>query len=365
MSDLQKILDLWRSAKQRQEEVCLVTVVRVRGSSYRKPGARMLLTRSGQHVGTVSGGCLEAEVTKRAWWLTERGAALQEFSSFFEEDSEIPYGMGCGGAVTLLLERGPAADAVLGVLDAVVSRRVSAVVLTAVGGEAAGTLLCSVDDGSNSYTAESDPRLQRLVNKVLLQRRSTYEEVDSFAGQAEVFAEYISPPPALFIFGAGDDAQPLANFAHALGWHITIADGRSHLANAMRFPFADNIAVLDYTKPEALAGLETDSSDFAVVLTHSYEQDRRLLSELLVRELTYVGILGPIARTQRLISEISAATGLTPEECWRKLHSPVGLDLGADTPVAIALSIVAEIQAVLHNRSVSVQRTASPESVHA
>src|ERR1700734_4562416 len=113
MSELRQIVALWREAKARQEEVCLATVVRVEGSSYRKPGARMLLTRGGQRAGTISGGCLEAEVAKKAWWLTEQGPSLQRYSSFFDEDGDMPYGLGCGGTVIVLLERDEPARQVL------------------------------------------------------------------------------------------------------------------------------------------------------------------------------------------------------------------------------------------------------------
>src|ERR1700759_1320966 len=103
MSELQQIIALWRAAKARQEGVCLATVVRVEGSSYRKPGARMLLTRSGQRAGTISGGCLEAEVMKKAWWLiSENSSTIQSYSSFFDNDSPVPYGLGCGGTVHIL-----------------------------------------------------------------------------------------------------------------------------------------------------------------------------------------------------------------------------------------------------------------------
>src|SRR5580698_9828200 len=117
MSELRQIVALWRESKVSREEVCLATVVRVEGSSYRKPGARMLLTRSGQRAGTISGGCLEGEVAKKAWWLTESGPTIQRYSSFFDDDSPAPYGLGCGGTVHILLDRGPAAHAVLNALE--------------------------------------------------------------------------------------------------------------------------------------------------------------------------------------------------------------------------------------------------------
>jgi xanthine dehydrogenase accessory factor len=100
MSELKQIVDLWRTAKSRQEEVCLATVVRVEGSSYRKPGARMLLTRGGQRAGTISGGCLEGEVAQKAWWLTENGPTIQCYSSFFDDESPIPMDSAVGAQST-------------------------------------------------------------------------------------------------------------------------------------------------------------------------------------------------------------------------------------------------------------------------
>src|SRR5579875_1320457 len=109
MAELKQILDLWKRATAAGEDVCLATVVGVEGSAYRRPGARMLMTAGGQRAGTVSGGCLEAEIVKKAWWLTEQGPSIQRYSSFFDDDGDLPYGLGCGGTVIVLLERGAAA----------------------------------------------------------------------------------------------------------------------------------------------------------------------------------------------------------------------------------------------------------------
>src|ERR1700739_2936040 len=117
MSELRLILKLWKEARARNDDICLATVVEIEGSSYRKPGARMLVTRGGRRAGTISGGCLEAEVQKKAWWLTETGPAIERYSSFYDEDSEMPYGLGCGGTVNVLLERSEAADRVLEALE--------------------------------------------------------------------------------------------------------------------------------------------------------------------------------------------------------------------------------------------------------
>ncbi len=116
-AETRKLVKLWSDARLRGEECALATVVRVAGSSYRKPGARMLLTRSGQRVGTVSGGCLEGEVSRKIWWLTEQGPTVQDYSTSYDDDSQQSYGLGCDGVVTLLLERAAQANQVFEALQ--------------------------------------------------------------------------------------------------------------------------------------------------------------------------------------------------------------------------------------------------------
>jgi xanthine/CO dehydrogenase XdhC/CoxF family maturation factor len=348
MSELRQIVALWREAKARQEEVCLATVIRVDGSSYRKPGARMLLTSGGQRAGTISGGCLEAEVAKKAWWLTEKGPSIQHYSSFFDDDSPAPYGLGCGGTVHVLLERGEAAHAVLNALELNLNARISFVIVTDTNKMA--TILVQQASGEKLFSSSPEiAEFGNLAQHAAEQKHSFYTVVQINSDFAvELFVEYVAPSPALTIFGAGDDAKPLVDFAHKLGWHITIADGRSHLARAERFPQADRLTVIDYDQVTPLQNLAIES---AVLLTHSYEQDRALLRELLPRSLKYLGILGPRQRTERLIGEVSRQLGMTDEECMARLHAPVGFDIGAHTPESIALSIVTEIFAVLHGRN--------------
>jgi len=361
MSELRQIVALWRAARTRQEEVCLATVVRVEGSSYRKPGARMLLTRDGQRAGTISGGCLEAEVAKKAWWLTEIGPSIQRYSSFFDDDA--PYGLGCGGTVHILVERGVAAHAVLNALEQSLEVRTPFVIIADTNKPA--TLLVQPREGM-AYLQSSDlpSTTSELVSRAFSDGRSHYAPHDA---ETNLFVEYVAPPTAFTIFGAGDDAKPLAESAHSLGWHVTVADGRSHLARAERFPSADYFAVLDYEHPAPLSSLPIGLGDAAVLLTHSYEQDRALLRELLATNLKYLGVLGPRQRTMRLVSEVAAPLGLSPEECMARLHAPVGFDIGAHTPESISLSIVSEVFAVLQGReglSLRKTLTTSRHSTH-
>ncbi len=337
MAELKKILDLWKRATAAHEEVCLATVVGVEGSAYRRPGARMLLTSSGLRAGTISGGCLEAEVARKAWWLTAQGPSIQRYSSFFDDDGDLPYGLGCGGTVLVLLERGQGAGQVLETLRRSVKERTASVVITRTETDAPGTTLILDYGGRALFERGSDDRLEALGREAVQAREST--RVEGY------FIEYIAPPPAVFIFGAGDDAQPLVEFGATLSWHVTVADGRSQLARRERFPLAASVEVLDQVPT-------VGSEDAAVIMTHSYEQDRKLLGLLLLQEIKYLGILGPRRRTERLAAEVAPEVGLSVEEIMSRLHTPVGLDLGGHSPAAIALSIAAELQAVFAGKPV-------------
>jgi len=168
-------------------------------------------------------------------------------------------------------------------------------------------------------------------------------------GPTDVFVEVIEPPVPLLVFGSGPDAVPLVRLARELGWHVTVADERPAAASGGRFPGAD--ATLTCA-PEAVperAGL--DARTVAVLMTHNYLQDLRLLEVLLPLPVRYLGILGPKRRTERMLGDLRKQ-GLEPSEDWLgRLHSPAGLDIGADTPEGIALAIVAEINAVLAGRT--------------
>ena len=348
-SELRQILDLWKPASTAGEDFCLATVVAIEGSAYRRPGARMLLTSSGQRAGTISGGCLEAEVARKAWWLTAQGPSLQRYSSFFDDDGDMPYGLGCGGTVLVLLERGEPAAQALDALRRSVEDRTGSVIVTNTGTVSPGTALILNAAGEALYAHHPDPDLLDLAREAL--------QTGSSSHSSEYFVELIAPPPAVFIFGAGDDTQPLADFAWSLGWRVTVADNRSNLARPERFPRVARVSSLD----AALTYI--NPADAAVIMTHSYEQDRETLRALLPRNLKYIGLLGPRRRTERLLGEIAPELGLTVAECTARLHTPVGLDLGGHSPAAIALAIAAELQAVFAGREA--RKLSSTPAIHA
>jgi xanthine/CO dehydrogenase XdhC/CoxF family maturation factor len=365
MTDLERILPLWRELEAAQADYVLATVVAVEGSSYRKPGACMLIAPDGRRAGTVSGGCLEAQVASRAWWLTSSGPSVQRYSTV-EEDGDLPYGSGCGGVVYLLLERRSTAAPLLAALQEAFDHRIPFAAATILDGPRiahrafAGLDVNSLE--SPPATAEpSDASLKDFAEIALASCDSIENRVSIDGSGVRVWANFRPARPGLFVFGAGDDAKPLLNLAKELGWFVSVADGRSQLATRERFPIADEVSVLqahDFSENQPARPHPTfphiQPHDSAVILTHSFEQDSRVLASLLTldKRPAYIGVLGPQRRTRELLVEVARllnlpaapASTLWIDRWLSQLHAPMGLDLGADSPETIAFSILAEIQ---------------------
>ena len=302
-------------------ESVLATLAIVEGSSYRRPGARLLVTAAGTRLGSVSGGCLEEDVLARARNVLATGRAeTVVYDTTTENDLVWGVGLGCHGIVRVVLERLP-------------PRPAWAVTL------------------AENFTARRPTPLavvHRAGDDAQLGTRLATELPEGKMPGAEIFFNTIAPPTALFLFGAGDDAQPLAQLAHELGWHVTIADPRAAFATAARFPQAHALVVAPAAELAERAAPDLDA--LAVVMTHHYVHDVPLLRALLTRSLAYLGLLGPKKRSEKILADL-ARDGLVLTPAMRaRLHAPVGLDLGADTPPQVALAIVAEMQAVLAGR---------------
>ena len=350
MSDLEKILPLWRELESSGADYVLATIVAVEGSSYRKPGARMLLTQDGRRAGTISGGCLEAEVAHRAWWLTSSGPAVERYS-MQEDDGDRPYGAGCGGVVYLLLERRQTGGHLLTALEEAFAARIPAAVATVIDGPLIGARAIVGLPG----TASDKAALEALASFALDSQTSFEKSIVIADRLTRVWVSYCPARLGLWICTASDDAKPLLHMAQELGWFVAVADGRAHLATRERFPSADHVSILPiFDLPERAPDcLHLRAADAAVVMTHSFDQDSRILASLLSLDflLTYLGVLGPQRRTRELLVEAARLRNFscTTEDIDRqlaRLHAPTGLDLGAETPAAIALSILAEIQQV-------------------
>ena len=366
MKDLLNLLDTVAGLPENEPYV-LATVVRIAGSAYRAPGARMLVTAGGDTVGSISGGCLERDVQEQALELMDGDRTrLLTYDATTDEDLFMGTGLGCNGIVQILLEKLPWPEApdLAAYLSACIEGQrpgVAATVFAVEGdaGVAAGQRLVLQADGSAAgdlHAADLRPQVEKEMRQLQRQiqeqpsamPQSRPQTFETATGTADILLEPTLPPVPLIVFGAGYDALPLVQLASELGWHISVVDHRPVLARPERFPQAHR--VLHAHAEQAFEQLAISPRTVALVMTHNYLQDQALLKGLLPSPARYVGLLGPRQRAQRLLADL-AKEGLQPTEAQLgRLSSPVGLDLGAETAEEIALSIIAEIQAVLAAR---------------
>jgi xanthine dehydrogenase accessory factor len=342
MKELQAILEKIEKFAP-GEKAILATVVDVQGSGYRRPGARMLIDAEGYAVGTVSGGCLEADVLERAKKvLATDEATVITYDTTKDENSVFGLGMGCRGVVRILLEPIEKESDFFTFVSDCLNRREDCRAATLINPKQTDLKIGARLFHDETKFFSRDFSADQILEANDLFEKSSAIETSSFG---EIFFETIKPPLKLLLFGAGYDALPLARFAKELGWRVTAIDHRPAYANSERLPDADEIIVANVA--EIGDAVFADENSVAVIMTHNYDRDREILRRLLDSNCRYVGALGPKKRTEKLLAEIG---GNFTNERLGRLHAPVGLDIGADSPEAIALAIVAEIQAVLKNR---------------
>ena len=347
------------------DEVVLATVVKVEGSAYRRPGARMLIPRVGRSVGTLSGGCLESEVSKKAWWLTEGGqAVVRRYSTAsldsdselvdeepLDEETELQFGLGCNGTVHILFQRLSVSAPVFERLRKVEEQGQAAVQALVIESRDAQCLAIGECIGETELKSKQPALaalLQAQLQEVHSSRRSRLLQLQDQQGRTELLLEYLAPNPELIIVGAGHDAEPLVQMAATMGWRVTVIDGRRHFARPERFPLARQVLCLQPDEPAA-ASLPVDAA--VVIMSHSFAQDRAWLRHFLSCSPPYLGQLGPKSRTERLLGELAESVDPAIKQAMAALHAPVGLDLGGSTPEAVALAILAEAQAALNGRA--------------
>jgi xanthine/CO dehydrogenase XdhC/CoxF family maturation factor len=346
---------------ERDDAAALVTVTRTEGSAYQREGTKMLFRASGEGLGTISGGCLEVDIFERCRAVLDTGTArIVTYTPESMIDTVFGFGSGCLGTIDLLIEptagwqSGPARQ-----LLAEICKRVR-------GGERCGVLTLLREDGSLSSplrrelidarpgtTGGGIPLVPRAIldgafAAVSTADRRPSKNLRALAGgrSYEALIDVFVPAQRVILFGAGEDARPLASIAAQAGMEVAVVDWRPELLRAERFPEG---AALSCLRPEDFPGDVSLAGKPAIVLmSHGYEADRTVLGLLLKSAQTpgYLGILGPRSRTARLLADLEA----DGQEA-SIVRTPAGLDLGADTPEEIALSIVAEILAVRKHRS--------------
>jgi xanthine dehydrogenase accessory factor len=345
MRETRLILDAAARLFAQNQEAVLATVVRVSGSVYRRPGARLLVSPDGAAIGSVSGGCLEGDLARKAWWRTESGPAVVAYDSTADAETAWLLGLGCNGVVHVFLERvarerpGP-----LALLKRGVAERRGSVIATAFRADAAtgvapGDRLSFDAEGRvvSDFAEDVSARVERDARACLFQDRGRHATYQLSAGEVDVAFEVLRPPIRLIVFGGGFDVPPMVHAAQALGWSTAVV-GRRPAASCG----ADEVVVA----PAAVAceRLQPDGRTAAVVMNHQFDDDRAAVAALLQSEARYVGVLGPKARTEKMRDDVGVVWD------WDRLYAPVGLDVGADAPEEIAAAVVAEVIAAFAGR---------------
>lgn len=361
MSELDVLLTaLRRFASKTPCRLALATVVSVTGSFYRRPGARMLIAETGETVGNISGGCLEADLIERTQHILANGKAQLVTYDLRDVTTDMAWGpaLGCEGEILIYVEPFSAHQAnhpldLLSLAHATGEDAALVHVFHAEGEFASRggfRLLHTVHtpeaDGAPVEQADWLRQLHLELRTCLSERRSRQMTYATEHGHFKAFVEFLPAALHLTILGAGDDAIPLTQLAAQLGWQVTVADWRPALATPERFPAARQ--VLAASKVDELP---LRPQDYVVVMTHHYPSDKAIVRRLAEIRPRYVGLLGPRRRTERILAELAdEGSPVSPDivETW---HFPVGLDIGAETPQEVALAIVAEVLAVTNLRT--------------
>ena len=356
MKEIHDIIKAYSEAIKAGKKAALATIVHVEGSSYRRPGARMLVTDDGQLTGAISGGCLEGDARRKALLaISQQKNKLITYDTTDDEDNNIGVQLGCNGIVHILFEPINHLDSnnAIKILEKVVGRRKNAslVTLFSLSKEAfdqPGTCFVIREDQQyiSSLTNEGlEAKIKADCRETLRYRVSYVKAYQLDNRQLNAFVEFIPPVISLVIFGAGNDAIPLVKMAALLGWKTTIVDGRSGYATNSRFPLADNLLM---AKPdEALKNLNIDEQTVFVLMTHNFNYDLGVLKLLLDVDVKYIGSLGPKKKLMKMFDDLSNDGIEITANHKQKIFGPAGLDIGAETSEEIALSIVSEIKAIL------------------
>ncbi len=325
----------------------LATVVSISGSAYRRPGAKFLIEETGSTLGSVSGGCLEADVREVAIQavLASGTPSLRHYSTGGDDDVVWGLGLGCNGMVDVFVQ--PATSGAFAELAErlreLLTGDAPVALATVVDGEGAGSMLL-LEPGGAARGSLGNPDLDRLAAEkakgLLPAGRSGVHEISG----RRVFVEVLAAPPHLVVCGAGEDARPLVAYAADAGFRVTLIDHRPALLVPELFPGAARRVLARPGQPDL--HLPPAERTLAVVKTHSLAIDREWVRLLLEAGLPYVGVLGPRERTQGILKD----AGLAGSAAAARVYGPVGLDVGADGPRQVAVSILAELLAVLAHR---------------
>jgi xanthine/CO dehydrogenase XdhC/CoxF family maturation factor len=359
MKERKEIVKAYDAAVRSGKNVALASVVNLEGSSYRRPGARMLVNDEGELTGAISGGCLEGDALRKAMYaLSQQKSMLVTYDTSDEDDMTIGIQLGCAGVIQVLFEPidPTKQDNPIQLIRKALAIRQEAVMVTLFNLSnkheyQPGTCLLMESNGTISGAIPiqgMEKIVMEDVQLVMQNKKSLFREYQADGISTTAFIEFLQPAISLVVVGAGNDAVPMMQIADTLGWDVRIVDGRNTHARPERFVAACQILV---SKPEAVFDqLHIDSSTVFVMMTHNYNYDLSMLKALLPTQTPYIGMLGPQKKLYRMLDELRQDGMQLDDAMLSKVYGPTGLEIGAETPEEIALSIIAEIQAVMEGK---------------
>jgi xanthine/CO dehydrogenase XdhC/CoxF family maturation factor len=356
MKEQKAIIDAFRKTDLEARKIALATVVRVRGSSYRSPGARMLVFDDGKWVGSISGGCLEGDALRKARKVMQEQSPLTvTYDTSEDSNQNLGIGLGCNGVIDVMIE--PVKTATphdpIQLFQNIISSREPVALATVFSNTKYQSEKCLINNRGERLVTFQEERINDLVIpdllKVFQTKKSEAVQYSIDGEVVEVFLELIQPSITLMIFGAGFDARPVSNLAKSIGWDVSVTDECvAHIA-PLFFPTADKLSLCQ----RDFIDRDFDITPFTacVLMSHNYEYDRDVLKKLLKSPTPYIGILGPRKRFDKMLKEFASEGIELSSEDMHRIHSPIGLDIGAEAPDEIAVAIIAEIQSKFANRS--------------
>ncbi|MEK6482361.1 XdhC family protein [Catalinimonas sp. 4WD22] len=349
MKEIKAICEAYKKVDFSKHKAALATVVRVRGSSYRSPGARMLITDDGRWTGSICGGCLEGDALRKARKVIgDKQAITVTYDTRDDKNSIFKINLGCNGVIDVLFEAIDPADKnnPIFLFERILQENEAASLATIFNGspDVVGKKIYLQKALLNIQTLHREG-LSEIIEQDLWEsienKRSSAKKYEVEGETCEAFIELIQPPIQLMIFGGGFDARPLSEMGKKLGWSVTVTDECvAHIA-PLFFPDADNLSLCNREFIDR--DFQISANTACVLMSHNYEYDRDVLKKILPSETPYIGILGPRKRFDKILKDFADQNLQLSEKDWDRVHAPIGLDIGAETPEEIAIAIIAEI----------------------
>lgn len=360
MKEFQEIIKAYNKCIEEGKKTALAAVVHLDGSSYRRPGARMLINDEGKLTGAISGGCLEGDALRKALLvITRQNSKLVTYDTTDEDDVSVGVQLGCAGIIQVLFEPIDENAEInpIKLLQKAIAKRQKSVLVTLFSTEEknkpqVGTCLLVEEDGTMTGNIPIPGIKEEVMKDVKLAMETQTSSLKNYNIEGQTitsFLEFLQAPVSLVIVGAGNDAIPLVNIADMIGWEVRVVDGRNTHAKPERFICACQVLV---SKPEnVLEQIPIDKQTVFVLMTHNYNYDLAMLKALLERNVTYIGLLGPKKKLERMLDELKEQGMNLTEKQLNSIYGPVGLEIGAETAEEIALSIIAEIKAFFSGKN--------------